>query len=73
LGNGRLSFLGWYSYFSLKRKVSKETFRACLINGGMTSSERFFHQTRQKIAGILCVFQDFLTQSGGKRSAVWAF
>ncbi|MCI9316483.1 MAG: hypothetical protein HFF67_00425 [Oscillospiraceae bacterium] len=46
---------------------------ACLINGGMTSSERFFHQTRQKIAGILCIFQDFLTQSGGKRSAVWAF
>jgi hypothetical protein len=47
--------------------------RACLINGGMTNSERFFRHTRQKITGILCVFQDFLTQSVGKRSAVWAF
>jgi hypothetical protein len=58
-----------------KEKNQKKNFcaRACLINSGMTSSERFFRQTRQKTAGILCVFQDFLTQSGGKRSAVWVF
>jgi hypothetical protein len=31
--------------------------------------ERFFRQTRQKIAEILVVFQDFLTQYGKKSAA----
>ncbi|MGE9972599.1 hypothetical protein, partial [Candidatus Pseudoscillospira sp. SGI.172] len=30
------------------------------------SQRQIFRLARQKIAGILCVFQDFLTQSGGK-------
>jgi len=39
----------------------------------MPSGERFFCWARQKIVGILCVFQDFLTQRSGKISVDWAF
>jgi hypothetical protein len=31
-------------------------------------NERFCRPARQKIAGILCGFQDFLTPQGGKRT-----
>jgi hypothetical protein len=33
--------------------------RACLINGGMPNSERFFRWARQKFAGILTDFKNF--------------
>lgn len=35
--------------------------------------ERFCRPARQKIAGILIVFQDFLTQQGGKKYVQTAF
>jgi len=47
--------------------------RACLKNGRMPSGERFFCWARQKIAGILCVLQDFLTRHSGKISVDWTF
>ena len=40
-----------------------------MIIGSASGGEGFFRQTRRKIAEILAVFQDFLTQSGGKRPA----
>jgi hypothetical protein len=35
-------------------------------NGARATSEKFFVRKRRKIAGILCVFQDFATQSWQK-------
>ena len=35
--------------------------------------EGFYRNEKQKIAGILDVFQDFLTQQGGERSDQTAF
>ena len=47
--------------------------RSCLINGGMPNGERFFRHSRRFDAAILCVWQGKSTQSGEKRSVVWAF
>ena len=47
--------------------------RACLKIDEMSNGERFFRQSRRFDAAILCVWQGKSTQSGGKRSAVWAF
>jgi len=40
---------------------------AVFTTGGCWMDEGFFRPARQKTAGILYVFQGFLTQQGGKR------
>ena len=41
--------------------------------GNVSNGERFFRQTRQFFAGILCVLQGKLPQYGGKRPDIWAY
>lgn len=41
--------------------------RTCIRNRGCRPGEEFFRQTRQIFAGILYVWQENLTQYGGKR------
>ena len=45
-------------------------FRLCLKNGRMANGKRFFCQSRQFDAAILCVWLGKPTQIGGKRSAL---
>jgi len=44
--------------------------RACLISQDICGGELFFRQTRRIFTGILCVFQENLTQYGGKRAVI---
>ncbi len=44
-----------------------------MIDGKMHSGKRFFRWAGQTFAGILRVFQKFLTRHSGIRSAVWPF
>ena len=54
----------YFVYYSLiKQKRERRLIRCDYIG------EILFRMTRQIIAGILCVFQDCLTQSDGKRAA----
>ena len=46
----------------VKAKMSFQ-FRSCTIRRKIQICETKLPMARQKIAGILCVFQDFLTQS----------
>ena len=52
--------------FAIKRKpLYIKTLRSCTNSRSMQTCEEKLPPERQKIAGILCVFQDFLTQPGG--------
>ena len=54
-------------------RIKNSEIRTCIHRRGMPDGRGILPPCKAKIAGILCVLQDFLTKQGGKRLAQMAF
>ena len=53
--------------------IVMDTGGGIFVNNMEANHRKIIDEEAGKGWGILCVFQDFLTLSSGKRAAIWAF
>ena len=58
----------WYTIKRIAKinGISWRDIRVCSIIGNVTKAEQFFRPARRNFAGIIALFQEILTQQGGK-------